>query len=419
MIEIVKKLYKYNFWEGRAIDCGFIRSSYLNKIQKYIGNDLIKVLVGQRRTGKSYILRQIIQELINQGINAKNIFYLNKELVDFDDIKTYRDLSKLVELYKKELKVRGKIFIFLDEVQEIDGWEKVVNSFSQDYKNKYELFITGSNSKLLSGELASYLSGRYISFEIMPFSFGEYCHYFSLSLSKESYLSYIKIGGLPELYKLHDEETRTNYVTSLQNTILFKDIVQRYNIKDTYLLETVFKFLIDNIGKLFSINTVVGYFNSHKIKTNFETISNYIEYLSQTFLIHGVERFDIKGKNILSRGKKYYVNDLSFKNYLSSSFDYGAGNILENCIYLYYRSLGYTLYVGTIGSKEIDFIIEKGKEKKYIQVAYALSDEKVIKREFGNLEEINDNYEKIVVSLDDFSLGNKEGISHIRVWELF
>ena len=198
MVEIFKKLEKYNYWQKKKIKTGFARNIYLNRIGKYFGNDLIKVLVGQRRVGKSYLLRQIIQKLIKEKVNPKNIFYLNKEMVDFDEIKNYKDLQKLIEHYKKELKPRGKVYILLDEVQEIEQWEKIVNSLSQNYKEKYEVFLTGSNSKLLSGELATYLSGRYVSFEIFPFSFGEYAEYFNVPKNKNSFLEYLKAGGLPD-----------------------------------------------------------------------------------------------------------------------------------------------------------------------------------------------------------------------------
>jgi len=418
MIEIFEKLKKYNYWTSEEIKTGFIRSAYLDKIEKYINNNLIKVLVGQRRVGKSYILRQIIQELIKKKVNPKNIFYLNKEIVDFDEIKNYKDLKKLINFYKKELKVEGKIYILLDEVQEIEQWEKVVNSLSQDYKDKYEIFLTGSNSNLLSGELATYLSGRYICFEIFSFSFDEYVKYFKVSKNKDSFLEYLQMGGLPELYNLKNEEIRSHYVSSLRDTIFLKDVAQRYKIKNLHLLEGIFKFLIDNIGNLFSVNSIVNYLNNHGTKTNFETVSNYINYITQSLLIHEVDRFDIKGKTIFSGGKKYYLNDLSFKKYLSSGFDYGLGKYLENVVYLHYRMRGYKVYVGKIVDREIDFIVEKGKEKKYIQVAYKLSSKDVIAREFGNLEKINDSYEKIVISMDDVSFGNKEGIKHLLIWDI-
>lgn len=418
MNEILKKVEKYNYWQKQPIKTGFFREYYLLKIKKYTQNSLVKVLLGQRRTGKSYVLRQIIDTLIKQGINPKNTFYFNKELIEFDDIKTHKQLFDLIALYKKKLNVKGKIYLFLDEIQEIKQWEKTVNSLSQNHKEEYEIFITGSNSKMLSSELATHLSGRYVAFEIFPFSFKEFISSRNLLKNKESFLTYMKTGGLPELLNLSDEETKIHYISSLKDTVMLKDIVERHSIKDVQLLDDAFKFIIDNIGSLFSINAIVNYLGSHKIKTNHETISNYVRYLTQSFLTHCVERYDIKGKEIFSTGKKYYLNDLAFKNYLSSDFNYGLGKQLENIIYLHYKRLGYSIYVGSILGKEVDFVLEKEGIKKYIQVAYLLSNKKTVNREFRSLEKINDSFEKTVISLDDVPLGNKNGINHICAWDL-
>ena len=418
MDEILKKLEKYNYWQGQAIKTGFTRKYYLSKIGKYTNNSLVKVLLGQRRSGKSYVLRQIIDTLIKGGVNSKNTFYFNKELVEFDDIRTHKQLFDLIDSYKQKLKVKGKIYLFLDEIQEISQWEKTINSLSQNHKEEYEIFITGSNSKMLSSELATHLSGRYVTFEIFPFSFDEFISSRNLPKNKVSFLSYMKTGGLPELINLPDEETKAHYVSSLKDTVMLKDIVERHGIKDIQLLENTFKFVMDNIGSLFSTNAIVNYLESHKIKTNHETISNYVSYLVQSFLTHCAERYDIKGKAIFSTGKKYYLNDLSFKNYLSSDFNYGLGKQFENIIYLHYKRLGYSIYVGSILGEEVDFVLEKDGEKKYVQVAYMLSDKKTADREFRSLEKIRDSFEKIVISLDDAPLGNKNGIRHICAWEL-
>jgi len=418
MIEIYKKLEKYNYWSGAGVKTGFLRKNYLDKIKPYLGNSLIKVLVGQRRSGKSYILRQIIHELIQGGTKPKNIFYLNKELVEFDGVSDYKQLAKLIEMYRQKLKVRGKVYIFLDEIQEIEGWEKIVNSLSQNHKEQYEVFITGSNSKMLSSELSTYLSGRYVSFEVLPFSFTEYTACKKLPKNKENFIDYLKTGGLPELFHLTEEETKVHYVSSLKDTVMLKDIVAKYNIKDAQLLENVFKFIADNIGNLFSTNSLVNHLKSSGIKTNHETISNYVLYLTQTYLVHCVERYDIKGKEIFSASKKYYLNDLSFRNFLSSDFDYGLGKHLENVVYLHFRQLGYKIYVGSIIGEEVDFVVEKEGDKKYVQVAYTLTEKKVANREFRSLEKIGDAYDKIVISLDDAKLGNKNGIHHMRAWDL-
>ncbi len=418
MDETLKKLEKYNYWHKQAIKTGFIRKFYLSKIKKYTGNSLIKVLLGQRRVGKSYVLRQIIDALIKQGVNPKNTFYFNKELVEFDEIKTHKQLFDLIALYKKNLKVKGKIYLLLDEIQEIDQWEKTVNSLSQNHKEEYEIFITGSNSKMLSSELATHLSGRYVTFEISPFSFDEFISSRNLPKNKASFLSYMKTGGLPELFNLTDAEARVHYVSALKDTVMLHDIVERHGVKDIPLLENVFKFIMDNIGSLFSVNSVVNYLISHKIKTNHETISNYVNYLVQSFLIHSAQRYDIRGKEIFSTGQKYYLNDLAFRNYLTSGFSYGLGKQLENIIYLHYRRLGYSVCAGSISNEEVDFVLEKEGEKKYIQVAYTLSDKKTADREFRSLEKIRDAFEKIVISLDDAPLGNKNGIRHVCAWEL-
>lgn len=419
MLETFKSLQKYNFWaEKTDLSIGYPRKTYLKRLESYLGNRLIKVIVGQRRAGKSYILRQIIRKILSLKVNPRNIFYLNKELVEFDKVRTYQDIQKLLDFTHKQLKVKGKSYIFLDEVQEITGWEKLVNSLSQDYKKEYEVFITGSNSTMLSGELASRLSGRYVSFEVLPFAFEEYVDFLGVEPSRTNYLKYLQTGGLPELFHLPDEETKRHYLTSLKDTILFKDIVQRYQIKDAVLLEHIFLYLLDNVGHLFSLNKVVNFILSNRQKTNHETVANYVHYLEQSYLIHEASRFDVRGKTILSGSKKYYVNDLSFRNYLSSSFEKGLSTHLENGIYLYYRRRGYHIFVGSLRGQEIDFVVEKDKEKKYIQVAYSLNDPKVLKREFYPLEAIRDNYEKLVVSLDEISLGSKEGIRHVLAWEL-
>lgn len=418
MIKTFEKLKKYNYWDNAPISVGFPREIYLQKIDKYLNSNLVKVVIGQRRTGKSYLLRQVIKKLLKKGVDKKNIFYLNKEMVDFDEIQNYKDLKKLIDIYKKQLKIKGEIYYFFDEIQEIEQWEKIVNSLSQDCKNKAEVFISGSNSHLLSGELSTFLSGRYVEFEILPFSFVEYCQHLQKTKNKESFLEYLSSGGLPELFNLSGEEAKRHYVQSLKDTIILKDIVGRRGIKDVVLIDKIFDFLSDNIGNLFSVNSIVKYLNSCKQKTNFETLSNYVRYLEDVFLIHKVERYDIKGKLILGGEKKYYLNDLSFHNYLFSGFDYGLGKKLENIVYLYYRSQGWNVYVGKIGKKEIDFVIEKQNQKKYIQVTHSLITKKVIDREFKNLEKINDSYEKLVISMDDKSLSNKNGIEHKLAWEI-
>lgn len=418
MLEKFAKLKKYNFWDSEFPDAGLLRVSYLDKINSFIGNKLIKVLVGQRRAGKSYLLRQIIHSLIDKGVNPRNIFYINKEYTDFDFISHYTELEELISIYQTELKPVGKIFLFIDEVQRINGWEHLVNSYSQNYTRNYEIFISGSNSQLLSAELATLLSGRYIQFQILPFSYIEFIGIEKSGNSKESFIKYLKSGGLPELFHLPNDETKRHYLSAVRDTVLLHDIIERYNIKDIRLLEDLFSFLVNNASNLISINSIVKYFAGKNRKTNYETIANYIANLQSTFLIHQVDRFSIKGKEILAGTHKYYINDLAFKNYLYSGFEYGYGYMLENIIYLQLIGAGYQVYIGFMRNKEIDFVATKAQRTIYVQVAYSLVDKITIEREYAELEAIPDNYEKFVVSLDDMQLPDKNGIMHVLAWKI-
>jgi predicted AAA+ superfamily ATPase len=410
----------YNVWDGQLYNTGYERTEYLNIIAKYIGNKLIKVLVGQRRVGKSYVMRQIINYLISfKGVSPTNIFYLNKEYTAFDDIKTSSDLETLFNFYRGQFSLTGKIYIFLDEVQNIRDWETFTNSYSQDFTQEYEVFLTGSNSNLLSGELASLLSGRYVEFEIFSFSFFEFADFKKMVISKESFLNYMQNGGLPEMFNFDQEELQRHYIESLRNTIVLRDIVGRYNIKDLSLLEDVFKFLSANIGNLTSFSSIINYFKSRQKKTNYETISSYVGFLKDTFIIHQAERYNLRGKQLLGGECKYYLNDLAFKNYLLGNYPSTIGNNLENYVFMQLKRMGYKVSVGILNNLEIDFVAQKPEKTLYVQVCYILNEPKTIEREFGNLLLIKDNHEKIVVSLDDFKFSDYEGIKHLRPWELF
>lgn len=418
MKEHFSSIEKYNFWKKNVPPLGFPRKEYTDKIFDYINNKLIKVLVGQRRSGKSYILRQIAERLITEGVSPKNIFYINKEFIDFDFIENYKDLETLVKLYKTKLKPKGKIYLFIDEIQNIVEWERFVNSYSQNFIESYELFITGSNSEMLAGELSTLLSGRYVSFEVFPFSYKEHIGSLGLESNKESYLSYMESGGLPELNILPNEDTKRNYTNSVKDTVLLRDIIQRYNIKDAKLLEDLFVYLVNNASNLFSINNVANFMKSKGRKTTYDTVANYIGYIEETFLVHKAERYDIKGKNTIAGNSKYYINDLAYKNYLYSGFGYGIGYKLENLVYLELRRAGYEVFVGVVPNKEVDFVAKKAGEVIYLQSTYMLTDDKTIEREYSALEEIVDNFPKIVVSLDDIQLPSKKGIKHVQAWNL-
>jgi len=418
MDEKIAIIEKYNLWEAKTFDFGFKREEYTEKIVDFIGNRLIKVLVGQRRSGKSYILRQVGKQLIDNGVNPENTLFINREFADLDFLRTYKDLDELIKSYKKELKPKGKVYIFIDEVQIIEQWEKVINSYSQDYSDSYEIFITGSNSKMLSGELATLLSGRYVSFEVFPYSYSEYLRITGQDKGKQSYMAYMDGGGLPELFMLQKQELKRNYISAIKDTVLLRDIIQRNNIRDPKLLEDIFVFLVNNASNLISISSIVKYFKGQGRRVSYDAISNYIGYIEDTFLIHRCDRYDIKGKDTLSGNAKFYMNDLAYKNYLYPGFGYGFGYLVENLIYLELCRAGFDVYVGFLRNKEVDFVAKKADRVIYIQSTYLLSDESTVEREYSALESIGDNFEKIVVSLDDVTLPLRGGIRHLQAWNL-
>lgn len=418
MTENIARIAKYNFWDGKMPDLGIRRAAYLRQVNGFLGNKLVKVIVGQRRAGKSYLLRQIIAALVEGGTKPVNILYINKEFIDFDFLVEWGDLENLVREYRSGLEPSGRIYLFIDEIQDIKGWERFVSSASQSYVDDYELFITGSNSQLLAGELASLLSGRYIQFQIQPYTFEEFLLAKSLEPSKATYLDFIQTGGLPELFHLPDQETRRHYVSAIRDTVLLRDIIQRYNIKDARLLEDLFLFLVNNASNLISVSSIVNFFAAKNRKTNYETVSNYLRYMENTFLIHKVDRFNIRGKETLSGSCKYYINDLAFRNYLYPGFESGFGYRLENAVFLQLIYSGFTVYTGSLRNKEVDFVAQKGERRVYIQCSWSLTDPATIEREYASLQAIRDGYEKIVVSMDDLPLGSNEGIRHLQAWRL-
>ncbi|MDO4722372.1 ATP-binding protein [Porphyromonas circumdentaria] len=415
---MISSIKKYNFWDKNSIDLGFPRTSYTDKIGQYIGNKLIKVLVGQRRAGKSYILRQIATQLISNGTSPSNILYINKEYLELSAVQTYEHLEELFQLYREELKPQGKVYVFIDEIQYIEEWERFVNSHSQDFAEPCELFISGSNSSLLSGELATLLSGRYVEFEILPFSYTEYCGITQQETGKASYIRFLQSGALPELFNLPNDEMKQNYVSSIKDTVMLRDIVARYKVKDVKLLDDLFVYLANNASNIVSIPNIVNFFKSRNRKTNYETLSSYISYLESSFLVHRGERYNIKGKDTISGNCKYYLNDLCYHNYLYSGFGYGMGYLLENAVYLSLRRAGYQVYVGTIKDSEVDFVAIKGGNKLYLQAALQLSAEDTIEREYRSLKMINDNFPKYMVSLEEYKIPTNEGIEHISAWVL-
>lgn len=415
---MLDQIRKYNLWDGNVPELGFLRTNYTDQIHAATGNKLVKVLIGQRRAGKSFVLRQLAKRLMDDGVPAKNILYINKEYLEFGDIKTAEDLQQLYQEYRSTFHPQGKVYLFLDEVQLVLQWEQFVNSHSQDFAEPQELFISGSNSDLLSGELASLLSGRYVEFEILPYSFQEYAAMESLPMTRANYLQFLQMGMLPELFHLNTEDMRRNYVSAVKDTVMLRDIVRRYNVKDPQLLEDLFRYLVNNAGRLTSISNIVNYFQSLGRKTNYETLSSYTSYLGKAFLMHKAERYHIAGKEILTGNAKYYSNDLAYYNYLYRGFAYGMGSLLENAIYLDMRRKGWLTYVGVHGQSEVDFVGIKGEQKIYVQVCWKMAgDEETAKREYAPLLKIADQYRKVVVTLDEIRFPNNNGIEHLFPWE--
>ncbi|MGI6224241.1 MAG: ATP-binding protein [Prevotella sp.] len=427
MDERLEKIAKLNYWNGNHFDNGVRRKFYLQRILPFIGNRVIKVIIGQRRAGKSWLMRQIIAAMLDKGVmKPEQVLYINKEFYRFSFLQTPDDLMDLYEAYYREINPKGKTYVFFDEIHNISGWEKVVDSLSQDPSIDCEVFLTGSNSKMLSGELATLLSGRYVEFEVQPFSYNEYLQaYGNREPSRQTMVDYLRTGGLPEFLNLRGEETRRNYVESVKNTILLKDIVERHSIKDAGLLDRIFSFLVNNSSSLVSIGNIVNYLNNEQKKKNpkakeqnYETVANYIGYLQDAYLILKAERYDVKGKEILKGAAKYYANDNCYHNYLFEGYGYGQGSLLENYVYQVLRRAGYKVYVGKMIDSEVDFVCLNHDRRLYVQSSWTIDNEDTAEREYNGLEAVADSYPKMIVTMDDIPRKIRNGIENIQAWEL-
>ena len=392
------------------------REKYLKDIRGFYNQDIIKVITGMRRSGKSILLLQIMEELKEQGIKDKQIIYLNFEIIE--NMK-YASPDSLNSYISNQIKKNQKYYLFFDEIQNVQSWEKVINSFKAKYKDKVSIFITGSNSKLLSGELATLIAGRYVSFNIYPFTFKEVCE-LTNSENKNKYElaelfdNYIKWGGMPQRFSQNNEIEIKNYLKDVYNSIVIKDIILRYKIKDIDLFNRIITYIITTPAQTFSAGSLVKYFESENRKVSLETIYNYLEYITESLIVKKAERYDIRGKRILTGKYKYYVADLGFTEIISEGRKEQIGFKLENIVYNELISRGYNVNVGNIGEKEIDFIATKFEKKIYVQVAYLLVDEDVINREFGAFDNIKDNYPKYVISMDTLSY-SQNGIIHKNI----
>lgn len=391
------------------------RNFYFNKILPFVDKPVIKVITGMRRVGKSFFLKQIIEELqTSKKVPAKNILYIDKESLEFDFIQTYKDLNTYVEKGFKG--VSGKKYLLIDEIQAIEKWEKVVASIFGE--GKVDIFITGSNANLLSSELATLLAGRYVEFTIYPLSFEEFVAFSQKAEMPANALFqlYTRFGGLPGIHPFNFDEASTfQYLNALYSAILLKDVVTRYQVRHITLLDGITKYIFDNVGNIFSAKKVSDYLKSQKQAVGVETVHTYISYLVATFCLHKVERFDIKGKRLLEINEKYYLGDVGLRHALLGYKQENIGGILENIVFLELKRQGYTVYVGKIGDKEIDFIALKPKKQIYIQVAYSLATQEVVEREFSSLISVPDNYPKLVISADPFWEGNSKGVQWCNI----
>lgn len=389
-----------------------IRETYLKKIRSFYHSDLIKVITGIRRCGKSVLLMQIMDELRSQGIANEQIIYINFEDYDFSFIRTGMDLYEYV---KEKLVTTNTYYLFFDEIQIIPEFERVINSFRMKYGAS--IFITGSNGKLLSGELATFLSGRYVSFSVQPFSFREACEFQKLAreqITEEHLKDYMIWGGLPQRFYMQDEEQTKTFLRDVYDTIVLRDIVQRAGIKDIELFNRIMEYLVCNLSQIFSITSLANYFLSVNRKISKETVYNYLEHITSALIMKRASRYDIRGKRILTKSDKYYLTDMGLGRIRNSGFKLEMGALLENVIFNELLARGYEVYVGKTTNGEIDFVAIKGNQKEYYQVAYYLYDQKVIDREFGAFSNIPDNFPKYVLSFDkmDFS---RDGIIHKNV----
>lgn len=391
-----------------------IREKYLSEIRDfYDETSLIKIIYGLRRSGKSVILTQIIDEIKQKGINEEQIIYINFESLEYSFIKTAKDLNDYI---KNLAKNKDTYYVFLDEIQKVEDFEKGINSLR--ITNQFSIFITGSNSKMTFLELSTDLSGRYVSFRVQPLTFKEIVEF--KNIKKEDYkkilLDIFEWGSLPQRFSFDNERAKLNYISDVYDSILLKDVVERLNIKDITSFNKILQYVLETEGKEFSANNVLNYLKSehHEIAT--DTLYNYLEALCSTFIMNKVYRYDIQGKSVLKTLNKYYASDLGVKKIKTNNKEVNYSNSLENIVYNDLIAKGYEVYIGKTKKGEVDFVATKNKDLKYIQVCYSLSEEETKEREFCAYIGIDDSYPKYVISLDEEDY-SRDGIKHINIFD--
>lgn len=392
------------------------RDTYINHIMRYMDKGMMIALTGQRRVGKSYILRQLVKDIQDRNPNA-NIIYINKEKKKFADLRTDNDLSAYLEGKIEEGKDN---YLLIDEVQDIVRFENTLRSLNAD--EECQIIITGSNAKMLSSELSTYLGGRYIDIHIQSLSYREFLTFHHLDDSQESLDKYLSLGGLPHLYRLglENEDMVWEYIHNIYNTIVLKDVVEREGLRNITLFENLMQFISDNTGQLVSATSISKYLKSQKIDLSPISAINYLKSAGNAYIVNKVQRYDIHGKKLLESNDKYYFEDIGLRNSLvGSDRTKDIEKVMENAAYLHLKNHGYKIYVGTLPNGEIDFVAEKNGKTVYFQIAYVLTDEKTMNREFVNLSKINDNYPKYVVTMDLITRPKDyDGITHISLHQM-
>jgi predicted AAA+ superfamily ATPase len=386
-----------------------IREKYLNRINPFINKPLIKIITGIRRCGKSTFLKILIDDLIRSKVNPENILLINKDSLEFDLINTYTDLNDFVA--SKFQKIKGNRYLFIDEIQTIENWEKAVAGFFTD--NIADIYITGSNAGLLSSDLATLLTGRCIEIKINTLVFSEFLKFRNKTVreKEDEFSLFMKYGGFPGVHQMElNDEVIYQYLSSIYSTILLKDVVARNQVRDVALLERIARYIADNCGNITTAKGISKYIKSQHLNCSVDTVQNYILWLSDAFITYKVPRYDIKGKRLLELYEKYFLADTGFIFGILGNRTGDISGKLENIVYLELLSRGYSVSIGKLYDKEVDFIAIKNDQKIYVQVAYLLYDEKVIEREFGVMASIKDNYTKMVLSLDKYFGGERDGI---------
>ena len=387
------------------------REVYLSRIRGFYDSDLVKILVGIRRCGKSVILNQIVDEIKEKGVEENHIIYINFELIEYEELQDYKKLNKYI---KDNIKDNKMYYIFLDEIQRVDKFETVVNSLRASLKN-ISIFITGSNSKLLSNELSTVLSGRYVLFNIHPLSYKEFTELTKKDAkSEETFWNFVKWGGLPNRTQFTDENNIKDYLHSVFDSIILRDVVERLGLKDIVLFNLLLQYVVDTTGREFSAENIIKYLKSEGKSISTETLYVYLDALCKALIIKKIYRYDIYGKAILKTLNKYYMTDLGIAQIKNNNFEINKCFAIENVVYNELLERGYDVYIGKTKKGEIDFIATKTDEKAYFQVAYSLENESVIEREFGAYNGINDDVPKYVLSLDKKDL-LRNGIIHKNI----